>query len=279
MQTELAGPADGVRYLWSALRLRRLNLKTSIRLMDIRWLNAVIDLPADSFERAGRFWAEVTNTTWGEIHPKHPEFVHLHPTSGAMHLELQRLDDGPPGVHLDLVVDDIPVATQEAVDAGATVVVQPGHSVLATPGGAAFCIVPFDGNAEAAPTIDAARPHAADQICLDVPGELFDAEVAFWSRLTGWTVNDPVSDEFRSFAQPASLPLRLLVQRLGPAKDTAEDAAHGHLDFSCGPLVDELAAKHVQAGAFEVERFDHWTVMTDPAGMAYCLTRRPSRAG
>ena len=243
--------------------------------MEIRWLQAVLDLPAANFDAAGDFWTTMTNSTRGDINPDHDEFVHLHPATGDMHLELQRIDDAPARAHLDVVVDDIAAWTERAVELGATLIARPGHSVLETPGGVPFCIVPateLGANAAKAPPIDSARPHAADQICLDVPHEHFDADVEFWSALTGWEVNPAKFPEFRSFAQPEALPLRMLIQQLG-----VDDNGGGrsHLDISSGDHVHELAADHEAAGAKVLDQQKYWTALTDPSGMPYCLTSRP----
>lgn len=239
--------------------------------MDIRWLNAVIDLPASTFDEAADFWAAVTASTKGEIHPEHDEYMHLVPASGDKHLELQRLDSGPPRVHLDLIVDDIPAATDEAVAAGATEVARPGHSVLLTPGGVPFCIVPYFGETTKAPAIDASRPHAVDQICIDVPHEHFDADVAFWSRVTGWAVNPASLPEYRSFAQPAELPLRILLQQLG-ADDSG--APRSHLDISAGEHQPAIVDAHVAQGATVRDAQEQWTALTAPGGLVYCITDR-----
>ena len=242
--------------------------------MEIAWLQAVIDLPADRFEAGGAFWAEVSATRFGEIHPEHPEFTHLVPAEGDMTLELQRLDDGEPSVHLDLCVADIPAWTERAVTTGARLVANPGHSVLATPGGVPFCIVPSSGESARPPAIDPDAPHAIDQICLDVPSDRFDDDVSFWTELTGWPANPPSMPEFRSFAQPAHLPLRVLVQRLG---DDDPGPPRAHLDISSGDHVVAVVARHEVAGATVSGRFEHWTALTDPAGMSYCVTgRRPN---
>ena len=155
---------------------------------------------------------------------------------------------------------------------GAHVVAQPGHAVLATPGGVPFCIVPSGGESTRPPTIDPARPHAVDQICLDVPSHAFDDDVAFWSDLLGWPPNPPSLPEFRSFDQPARFPLRLLLQRMGEGDHGPPRA---HLDISSGTHRDAVVSRHVDAGATLVERFTHWTVLEDPAGMRYCVTARP----
>jgi hypothetical protein len=242
--------------------------------MEIGWLNAVIDLPADRFDEAGRFWSEVTATRFGEIHPDHDEFIHLLPAAGDMHLELQRLNSGPGRVHLDLVVRDIPAWTGRAEAFGARLVAAPGHSVLETPGGVPFCIVPYSTESTKAPVIDPAAPHSADQLCLDVPHDRFDDDVEFWSRLTGWKINPAQLPEFRSFAQPDHLPIRLLIQQLG-SDDTG--GPRSHLDISCGDHRAAVARRHVVAGATMAREHDHWTELRDPADMLYCVTdRQPS---
>ncbi|MCP3935997.1 MAG: hypothetical protein GY708_11575 [Actinomycetia bacterium] len=49
------------------------------------------------------------------------------------------------------------------------------------------------------------------------------------------------------------------------------EATRTHLDVGCGPHRDEVVAAHRQLGASPIERFEHWTVMSDPAAMTYCL--------
>ncbi len=244
--------------------------------LNARWVQAVIDIPARDFATAASFWAHITASELGPQHPDHPEFIHLRPAYGDMHLELQRIENGPPSVHLDLLVDDIAAATELALAAGAELVANSGHAVLRTPGGVPFCLVPFSGESQRQAAIDPDLPHMVDQICLDVPYSSFDDDVAFWSQLTGWAVNPPQLPEFRSFAQPGQLPLRLLIQRLG-----ADDAggARAHLDISCGENVAVLTERHIAAGASLVVTHEFWTALSDPAGLHYCLTgRQPSDA-
>ncbi len=247
------------------------------RRMEIVWLQAVIDLPSERFEVAADFWTAVSATRRGDVHPDHPEFMHLVPAKGDMTLELQRIDDGSPSVHLDLVVRDIPAWTRRATACGADLLAEPGHAVLTTPGGVPFCIVPAGGESLLPAPIDPAVPHAVDQICLDVPHGSFDAEVAFWSDFTGWPANPPSLPEFRSFAQPEHLPLRLLVQRLG---DDDPGPPRAHLDISSAGHVDVVVTRHVDLGATVSGRFEHWTALTDPAGLPYCVTARlPASTG
>jgi len=240
--------------------------------MDIVWLEAIIDLPAKDFDAMAEFWTTISATRLGAVHPDHPEFVHLLPASGDDHLELQRIDEGPASVHLDLLVPDISAAVAEAVEAGAVVVSEPGHVVLASPSGLKFCIVPGGNQSTQAPVIDPDRPHAVDQICLDIPHDAYEEEVAFWSRLTGWPMKKRLLPEFSSFEQPSHLPLRVIVQQLG-ADDTG--VARAHLDISSGHHVAELVEHHVhEHGATVIDAQQYWTALHDPGGMPYCLTSR-----
>lgn len=239
-------------------------------------MQAVIDLPATHFEVAGDFWARVSATRRGEVHPDHPEFTHLIPAGGHMTLELQMIESGPASVHLDLLVSDIPAWTERALACGAHLVAHPGHAVLNTPGGVPFCIVPAGGESRRPPAIDPALPHAVDQICLDIPFAAFDDDVAFWSDFLGWPPNPPARPEFRSFAQPGHLPIRLLLQRMG---EDDHGPPRAHLDISSGDHVDAVVARHLDAGATSVARFDHWAVLLDPAGMRYCVTARSPGRG
>jgi len=246
--------------------------------MTINWLQAIIDLPRSHFDSGRDFWLAVTGCSAGEVHPDHDEYLHLVPPSGDMHLELQRIDDGPAGAHLDLLVDDIAATAARATELGATVLSRPGHVVMRSPGGVTFCLVPHNDESERAPLVDDEHAHAVDQICLDIPTAHFDDDVVFWAALTGWDTPPPSGrPEFVDLETSTPMPLRILLQRLG------DDHAHGasaHLDISCGQHVEAVTAAHEAAGATVIERFERWTVMSDPAGQRYCLTsRQPYQCG
>jgi hypothetical protein len=86
-----------------------------------------------------------------------------------------------------------------------------------------------------------------------------------------------LGDEFTVLLPPAGQPLRLLLQRLGA--DDAATSARAHLDLACGGHVDLAAAWHERLGARVVQRDHPWTTLTDPAGLAYCLTPRDPVTG
>ena len=65
---------------------------------------------------------------------------------------------------------------------------------------------------------------------------------------------------------------RLLLQRL----DDPLGEVRAHLDLSTTDRAAE-AARHEALGATRVADFDIWTLLTDPAGLAYCVTDRVPR--
>lgn len=148
---------------------------------------------------------------------------------------------------------------------------------MRSPAGLTFCLVSHHGESERPPPAHAGREHRLDQVCIDVPATNFESEAQFWAGLTGWELHQSKLAEFASLTQPPTMPLRLLVQRLGP-DDPGRDA-RAHLDIACGDRVDEVRALHEELGAEHVADGVVWTTMRDPAGMLYCLTKRQLDTG
>lgn len=236
------------------------------------WVSAFLDLPAEGFEQAVDFWAGVTGFAVSERRGANLEFATLVPPEGDDYLRVQRLEEGAPGVHLDLHVPDPAIAAEAAVELGGHVLVrhEEGYVVLRSPGGATFCFVRHEASRRPAPATwpDGNRSHV-DQVCLDMPPELHEAEVAFWQALTGWQLDPDVSREFSRLEPPDAMPLRWLLQRL----DDAGGPVTAHLDLSADDR-DAETARHVALGARVVRVHDGWTVLTDPVGTTYCITGR-----
>jgi predicted enzyme related to lactoylglutathione lyase len=236
-------------------------------------MSAFLDYPADVYEAGADFWAAVTGWPRSPQRGEHGQFTSLAPSTGLGYLRVQRVGDGGPRIHVDLWVDDLAAAADEAVALGAAVVAQPYDDVtiLRSPGGFVFCLVPGTGGARPAPTTwPDGRTSYADQVCLDVPPSRYGAELGFWSDVTGWRRRDPrPGSEFGRVTPGPEQPLQLLVQRL----DDEQDAVTAHLDWAASDPEAEIAA-HVRAGAEVQGRFQGWTVLRDPAGMTYCITRR-----
>ncbi|MEV0253837.1 VOC family protein [Streptomyces sp. NPDC050732] len=237
----------------------------------IRWAYAFIDRPRDRFPRACAFWTAVTGTRLSELRGPAAEFATLLPHAPADACVKAQAVAGPAGAHLDLAVDDVAATTREARGLGAAAVhAEEGLEVLRSPAGQLFCVVPWSG--ETTRPAPVAAPGGAtsrlDQVCLDVPPGAYDREVAFWAALTGWESSASALSEFHRVQPPPELPVRLLLQCLGP-----DGRAGAHLDLACSDP-DAVRAWHESHGAVFVSRGANWLVMRDPAGGTYCLTGR-----
>ncbi|HUN31882.1 MAG TPA: VOC family protein [Trebonia sp.] len=241
--------------------------------MHVRWLTIFLDFPADGFSAGAEFWREVTGSGRSAFRGAGQVFATLLPRSGDPWLRVQRVASGPGGCHLDLHVDPsaqaLDDAAAEAVAAGAVVRHrEDGLIVAESPGGLAFCLVEWEGEATA-PEPAAAVDGLADQLCLDAPPGQFAAEARFWARLLGLTARHTVGGhpEFAYLGQAAG-GVRLVVQRKQEAAPGAR--VTGHLDVVCADL-NGATRRHEAAGSRVRARLDWWTVLTDPAGREYCL--------
>jgi len=236
------------------------------------WLSAFLDFPPDRYDAGVAFWEAVTGFQRSASRGPHDEFATLLPPDGDDYLRVQRVGDGPPRLHLDVHVEDLRATAEEVVADGARVVADEGDFLtLTSPGGFTFCLVTHPAGLRPPPRAwpDGHRS-CADQICLDIPPGRFDAEFDFWERLTGWQRREvPLGSEFGRLTPHDDLPLQLLVQRL----DDEQDAVAAHVDWAATDHEAELAA-HVSAGAELVARHEGWTVLSDPTGLLYCVTRR-----
>jgi hypothetical protein len=260
----------------------------------LRWLTIFLDSPAADADAAEQFWLQVTGSELSARRGPTGQFATLVPTDGDAYLRVQRIDDGAPGCHLDLHLDQaeqsLPDAATAAVGLGAREVFrEAGLVVLRSPGGFTFCLVGWHRESRVpGPTTGAGGgagtgrgtgiggANRADQLCLDIPAELFEVESAFWSALTGWELRAGSRPEFGYLERPDGLPVRLLLQR----RDSSDpgDRVTGHVDFGCQDR-HRLAELHVAAGARVTATFPHWITLSDPAGRPYCLTARNPLTG
>ncbi|MFI2781062.1 VOC family protein [Streptomyces sp. ALB3] len=239
----------------------------------IRWTYAFIDRPGAG--RAAAFWSAVTGTRasapWGE----RGEFTTLLADGADAYLVTQAVG-GPGGAHPDLAVDDMPAFVARARRLGAEGEARhPELTVMRSPGGQPFCVVPWRGGRTRPPVFTDAGGTASrlDQMSLDVSPEAFEAEVGFWATLTGWDARPGDHPEFHVLRPSLDLPVHLLVQRLDEPRP-----ASAHLDVACSDL-GAGRALHERHGARFVREGDGWTVMRDPAGGVYCLTGRDPVTG
>ncbi|HEY7260501.1 MAG TPA: VOC family protein [Trebonia sp.] len=246
--------------------------------MTFRWMTVFLDFRADAFEAGVAFWREVTGCGLSEFRGPAKDFATLLPPSGDAYLRVQRLLSGGGGCHLDLhtPAGSLEEEADRAVALGARVRHrEAGELIVAdSPGGFTFCLVRWEGERFLPPPDGGSR---VDTLCLDVPPARFDAEVAFWSALTGGEARPAPVPGFTSLKGPAGMPVRLLLQRL-------DDAAPGqrvraHVDIGATDVASEVA-RHTGLGARVTATLPYWTVLADPAGREYCVVlRRPRGSG
>lgn len=242
--------------------------------MAIRWTTAFWDYPEDGFESGIAFWLKVTDSTLSERRGPDGEFATLLPGEGDPYLRVQRIRDGKGGSHLDLHVDDVEAEAERALELGASEVHrEPGLVVLHSPAGFAFCLVEHHGETEVPPVLawPGGQRSRTDQLCIDIPPQAFDHELAFWQMFTTWRQTLTDAREFRRLLPPPELPLQFLLQRLDFAEKGQNAAAH--VDLACSDI-DAETERHVGLGAEEVRRHHWWQVMRDPGGLEYCITGR-----
>lgn len=243
--------------------------------MSIRWLTVFLDFPEPAFDRGVAFWAEITRTRLSPFRGADGEFATLVPEAGDAYLRVQRTRQGGAGCHLDLHVDEpLVTAADRAVSLGARIV----HAlddviVLASPGGFAFCVVPWDGEAvvPAPVRLDDGGASRVYVLCLDIPPDEYHRECEFWTALTGWPLRDLSVPGFAFLDGPGGQPVWLLLQRRDEV--APGDRVMGHLDIAAEDAPG-LADRHTAAGARVTGSFEHWLTMADPTGQAYCLVRR-----
>ncbi len=237
-------------------------------MIDVRWAWVFLDTPRRDAPRSWAFWSGVTGWPLSATRGERDEFATLLPARGDAWLKVQAVDDGPGGIHLDLDVDDVDAAASEAERLGARRIGTIGEAVviLRSPGGLTFCLTTWHGAAE---QVRDGATELLDQVSLDCPDDVHDAEVSFWTALTGWAWADVDEPELSVLRRPAGIPFRLLFQRLGEPTG----AVRAHADLACADRASSLTG-HLAAGARVVEVCSGWTVMADPVGRVYCLTDR-----
>jgi hypothetical protein len=248
--------------------------------MTVRWTTAFLDFPAATIDQGCSFWLGVTGYTLSAPRGASGEFATLVPPQGAAYLRVQRVERSEPGCHLDLHVDEVHGAQRRAMALGAaTTKAWPTLVTMLSPGGLPFCLV--GAGAEHEPERPPPRVWSGghrsrvDQFCLDIPPAAFPAEAAFWEALTGWERRAGSRPEFEYLARPDGMPLRLLLQRLD--KDGDHGPCRAHLDLACDDVHAERL-RHEGMGAV-VTAEPSWTTLRDPAGLAYCITRRHPDTG
>lgn len=230
----------------------------------MRWLTAFLDTPSRDAED---FWQRVTGST---LSARRGPFATLLPPGGDAYLRIQVVGDGPPRAHFDLHVEDLKTETDRVRDLGASIDDASDDVVVArSPGGLTFCLVPWHGERTRPDPVGwGSHRSEVDQICLDLPEDVFEAEADFFAALTGLARrNEPGSEFDRLKRTDDHLPLQFLLQR------TTGRAPGLHVDLATNDRPAEVA-RHLGLGATKIRETDEWTTLADPVGRHYCVTTR-----
>ncbi len=232
------------------------------------WIQIFLDTPAESFEDAVEFWTAVTGWTPSERRGEDGQFLTLLPAAGSPFVKMQAVD-GPAVVHLDLDSSDRAAAVDRARALGArTAWTYHDVEVMRSPGGFVFCETLLEGE----PSLVRDGATILDQVCLDIPAELWEVEVAFWRDLTGRGPQVGSAPEFVRLLDRTRP--RILLQRLEETGGTVR----AHPDLASAHRESDTT-RHADLGASVVGVHDHWTVLTAPGGQVYCLTDRDPSTG
>ncbi len=106
-------------------------------------------------------------------------------------------------------------------------------------------------------------------IVIDVPNDRHADEVAFWGGATGSELVQLSHAEYHGARLHPSLVL--LVQQVG------DGAPRVHIDVHADDIEAEVA-RLMSLGASERARFDEWVVLSDPAGLPFCVVQAPAGA-
>lgn len=240
------------------------------------WLSAFVDLAPDAFDDGVRFWRDVTGFAVSPRRGADDEFATLVPADGDDYLRVQRLASEPSRIHLDVHVPEPRAAADRAVTLGAEELADHGYVVLRSPGGFVFCFVAHPAARRPTPvTWPAGHRSMVYQVCLDLPRPSYDVEAGFWAEVLGG-VPDLLArrPEFSWLRTGRQWALDLLLQRL----DREDGPVTAHLDLGTTGR-DEEVARHAALGAGIQAHEEFWTTMSDPAGLAYCITTRDPATG
>src|SRR5690606_32027014 len=183
-----------------------------------------LDVPRDGWQASVAFWSAAARLTPSPTRGEDGQFLTLLPAAGTSCVRMQAIDGGP-RVHLDVASHDRDALLRRALDLGATEAWRyEDVPVLRSPGGLLFCLT----LAEPEPRLERPADLVLDQVCLDIPPRLWDAEVAFWQRLSGRGITTGRADHFARLVDPDPAGgLRFLLQRLGEDRPTVP--AHADL--------------------------------------------------
>jgi hypothetical protein len=237
-----------------------------------------LDVPTDVHDAAVAFWAAALHARAVPDSDLPETYTHLHDAASVVAVHVQRLDDGPARIHLDLGLDpsdedhdDLDAEVARLIAAGATHVRDDdGFTVLRSPAGLELCLVD-DTHAVEPLAPPGAVDSYLDVVFVDVPEADAGTETVFWAAALGAVPHrgdgaDAAYTYLLDAGDPDE-PLEIAIQRIdGPVRH--------HLDI-VAPDVDVEVARLEALGATRVAAHEDWVVLADPAGLLLCVVPAP----
>jgi hypothetical protein len=231
-------------------------------------LHVVLDVPDRLAELSGAFWSAALGAPLGPPWRRQPESRSFLPPDGQPYVRQQRGEHGP-RIHLDVETVDPPAETARLVGLGATA----HRQALRSPGGFPFCLIDASSAPGYPAPLETGGGHRSRlvQVCIDSPGALHEREVAFWRAATEWAWVPSDGPEFAGKLFPGlGSPVHLLLQRLG--EDDPGTRTRAHIDLGTDDVAAEVGRLR-GLGAVPGEPGRGWVPLTDPTGLAFCVTR------
>ena len=231
------------------------------------WLTAFLDYPPSEFEAGVGFWRAATGYDLSPARGEASEFATLVPPDGDDYLRVQRLGEGPSGLHLDVHVAEPWTAAEVAEAAGAELVSESRHGyfVLRSPAGFGFCLVAEPADAVPLPRRwPAGHRSRVSRLCLDVPRRLYADEVRFFEHvLAGQWLKAPDPETALRLAGAGAIDLRLQPAELARTVTS-------HLHVVTNDLEGEVA-RLAALGARPRASRPGKTILEAPGGTALCV--------
>lgn len=238
------------------------------------WIHFFLDIPAEKWLAGVEFWANATGLQARDDENEDGPFITLVPHEGDPRTHLRTVPGEQPGLHLRLGSNDRAAAVERAMALGAEDAWRYHEGAgLVSPGGLRFEYVQDERDHH--PRMVRSEQTIADQVCIDVPGRYWDAEVAFWTAITGREPEPGISLDYVYLeGDDPEGPARVLLQRL----HSDAGSVTAHLDFASLDRAGDVG-RHQRLGAQKLTEHSWWTVMLAPSGHVYCLTDRDPRTG
>ncbi len=231
------------------------------------WLTAFLDYPAGEFDAGVGFWRAATGYGLSAPRGEVSEFATLLPPTGDDYLRVQRLGDGPTGLHLDVHVAEPWTAAEAAEASGAVLVSESPHGyfVLRSPAGFPFCLVTKPAETVPLPVRwPAGHRSRVSRLCVDVPRRSCAAEVAFFQKvLAGQWLHASEPETALRLAGVGAIDLRLQPAELARSVTS-------HLHVVTNDLEGEVA-RLSGLGARPRASRPGKTILEAPGGTALCV--------